>query len=304
MKWCTVGPLLWPNTIDGMDLPIVWGEGVQLDVLPEWALEDDVVGVLSLWQRERLEQGSLALIQCYDADALGASDPEWKGGEGRSLQERAEERMHFFILASWLARPLPMTVELIIHASDPGNISRWRIDSISQVGRTEPGPFDGSGEPGQGSIQQSRELFAAIDGLPRSGPVWIALWTLWIALQEGKPGEVRILLLWIAIEALFGPEDGRKISHRLAQRMASFLAAGGEEAHDLYREIKKGYGLRSKIVHGMKVKNPDPETGDRRLGEVQGWLRRSLCRILSCREAVETFSGKGRERFLDEMTFG
>ncbi len=304
MKWCTVSPLLWTEVEDGMELPSGWVEGVRLETTPDWVGQGDVAEALSFHQRERLQQCSLALIQYYEADSLGASDPEWRGAEGRSLQDRAEERVQFLILASWLARPSPMTLELIIHASDPDSINDWRISSLTQVARTEPGPFSGTTDLSEEGIRQSMELFAAIDGLQRDGAVWTALHTLWTALQERSRGDVRILLFWIAIEALFGPEDAREMRHRLAERMALFLAPHGEEARDMYRDVKKGYDLRSKIAHGMRLNDLDPETGERRLGEVQGWLRRSLCRILPSNEAVETFSGRGRERFLDEMAFG
>ena len=303
MKCCTVSPLLWPAAIDGMNLPIVWGKGVRLDVLPDWALQEDVVGALSFWQKDRLQECTLGLIQYYERSVMEATDRNCQGARGLSLEDRAEEQVQLFILASWLAQPLPITVELIIHASDPDNINHWRIESLKQVERTGPGPFDASAELGQGSVQQSRELFAAIDRLPRSGPVWTALHTLWTALQERNRGDLRVLLFWVAVEALFGPEDAREMRHRLAERMALFLAGRGEEARGLYRDVKRGYDLRSKIAHGMRVEKLDVETGERRLDEIQGWLRRSLCSILLCEEAVETFSGSNRERFLDEMAF-
>ena len=305
MKLCTVSPLIWPAatpwTINEMDLPIGWGEGVCLDVLPKWALGKDFVEPLSYWQKERLHECSLGLIQYYERSAIEASDPDGQGARGLSVQDRAEERVHFFVLASWLAQSAPVTVEFIIHASDPGNPNHWTIDSLHQVARTEPGPFDGSAELDQGSMQRSRELFAAIDRLPRSGPVWTALHTLQPALRQRDRGDLRVLLFWIAVEALFGPEDAREMRHRLAERMALFLVGRGEEARGLYRDVKKGYDLRSKIVHGMRLGKRDIETGERRLDEIQGWLRRSLCRILLSGELLETFSGSKRERFLDEM---
>ena len=114
---------------------------------------------------------------------------------------------------------------------------------------------------------------------------------------------------WCTVSPLYWPDQPGETSHRLAERLALFLAQRGAEARDLYQDVKKGYGLRSKIVHGMRGiggkggKGLDPETGDRHLHEVQEWLRESLCRILLCKASLETFSGKGRDRFLNELAF-
>ena len=303
-KWCTVSPVIDPRISGKVSLPIVWGDRVQFNALPDWLWQENVAGGLSYWQRARLNQCSFALIKYYEAGELGIPDPEWQDTEPRSLQETAVEHLNFVILSSWLAQPSPMTFELVIHAQDSGNGDpRWLIRELAQVTRTKPDPLSEDTELTQEDIFKSSALFEQIETLPREGAVWTALFTLLKALQEHSFGDLRILLFWIAIEALFGPEDAREIRHRLAERVALFLAPQGSKARTLYRETKKGYDLRSKIAHGLKVGDLDPETRAIRMHEVQELLRMSLNKIISSKFLLDIFNGKNRERFLDELAF-
>ena len=111
---------------------------------------------------------------------------------------------------------------------------------------------------------------------------------------------VRFALFWIALEALCGPEDAREITYRLSQRLGFFLGASQSEARELFLKAKKAYGFRSKIVHGRWKEDPENTT---RMAETEDLLRRSLVRIMENKDLTATFSGKSRERFLDDLVF-
>ena len=121
----------------------------------------------------------------------------------------------------------------------------------------------------------------------------------WAGLQMNIEA-IRFALFWIAVEALFGPEDGREITFRLSQRLAFFLSNERSEARSLFALAKKGYAFRSKIVHGRWKEDPDSET---RMAEAEDLVCSSLVRILQDQTLTERFAGRTRESFLDDLVF-
>jgi len=55
-----------------------------------------------------------------------------------------------------------------------------------------------------------------------------------------------------ALECIFST-DTSELSHKLAERVAFFLAEDKEERHQLFNDIKSYYGIRSQIVHGSPI---------------------------------------------------
>ena len=45
-----------------------------------------------------------------------------------------------------------------------------------------------------------------------------------------------------------------ELSHQLAERMALLLSADPTEREQIYRDVKRAYGYRSKVVHGDVMK--------------------------------------------------
>jgi hypothetical protein len=122
----------------------------------------------------------------------------------------------------------------------------------------------------------------------------------WAALQMAiQP--VRYALLWIALESLFGPEDGREMTFRLSQRIAMFLAPDRGAARALFGAVKDAYGFRSKIVHGKWQRDSDAME---RLADIERWTRTALLRLLQQAELRAIFSGrKTRETYLDALPY-
>jgi hypothetical protein len=107
----------------------------------------------------------------------------------------------------------------------------------------------------------------------------------------------------IAIECLFGPEDGRETTFRLSQRLALFVEADSEQARELFSKMKKSYGWRSKIVHGLRVARLTDEDSDVLLNELEEVTRRSLASVLANESIATTFDGRDRENYLDGLAF-
>lgn len=67
----------------------------------------------------------------------------------------------------------------------------------------------------------------------------------WRYAKEARSAVAR---LWSGIEAMFGITS--ELVYRLSLLSASLLAARGEQRRAKFDEVKKLYGLRSKVVHG------------------------------------------------------
>jgi hypothetical protein len=76
-------------------------------------------------------------------------------------------------------------------------------------------------------------------------------------------------LSWtVVLEALVSTPD-QEISHQISERVARLLGRTERERIDLYRETKRLYGTRSRIVHGAGIpKKRRQKPGDMLLGSV------------------------------------
>lgn len=89
-------------------------------------------------------------------------------------------------------------------------------------------------------------------------PSGIALTRYLDALFQNGPPEQTITSAITALEALF-LDDRIELAHRLAQRVCIFLRLLGTQpdAQQAYDDIKKGYAIRSKFVHGGSLRTQD-----------------------------------------------
>lgn len=287
--------------VQGVDLGaeerFEFGEGVLLTSTPTWVAKQEILQRLSEGDRRAVELVRHAFVATYEAAALGDPDPAWTGADPKSIQETKYELCVLANLALWLSRPCPVNFRVVIHApqfgADPvAQQISWHSPLLSH-------PKDVESRITAAEIPLATRLHLSLVALGREGAVWTAVRATWAGLQMNIEA-IRYALFWIALEALFGPEDAREITYRLSQRVAFFLGGDRAEAKALFALAKKGYGFRSKIVHGRWKEEPDSET---RMAEAEDLVRRSLVRVLEDEELRETFSGKGREPFLDDLVF-
>jgi hypothetical protein len=110
----------------------------------------------------------------------------------------------------------------------------------------EPQPID--------AVLVDRDQFAnVVAALSGPGPLRIAIRRFNVA-DEPRIETDALLDLWIAMEALFSPDDGREVTFRLAQNAANFIDRSDVARRTLFNWIKKGYDLRSSLVHGREAK--------------------------------------------------
>lgn len=66
-----------------------------------------------------------------------------------------------------------------------------------------------------------------------------------------KDGRTAIARLWSGIEAIFGISS--ELVYRISLLSAALLVPRGAQRREKFQEIKRLYGLRSKVVHGSKL---------------------------------------------------
>jgi hypothetical protein len=239
--------------------------------------------------REDMDAGEQHCIDVeYETDALG------------SRQRTAADEIFSAYLALWLARPTGLSFDVIVHAAH--HSTEWVTRQIVPYNRALTLPQYMGDSFTEDDLGLAKKLFVILQSVSPRGPVHMAVQATKKALVEGS-WEIRFLLFWIAVECLFGPEDGREISFRLSQRVALFTETDGAQARELFVKVKKSYAWRSKIVHGLRMAKLQGDESGVLLDELEQLVRRSLSAVLANTSVASTFDGEARENYLDSLAF-
>lgn len=304
-KWVTIAPLkeTWclPNN---MPLPYKLGEGIFLDHLPKWLTTEESKDSVDLLRPKFLEtiddNHSLCITVEYEADSLGAPDPDWNGLEKRSIQNNAFEKISQALFALWLLRPTSLYFKEVAHIAYDG--TEWIFRQIANYDARIPLHEYTANEHQLNDFKLAYPLINALTGLDEGGTLRIATHSTIRALTE-QDWALRFLVLWIVLESLFGPEDPRETTYRLSQRLALFLGKNNSEKQDLFSEVKSSYSWRSKLVHGFRLAKLTPEKSQSLILQLESVVRRSIVAILSDSSLISIFNGKNRENFLESLVF-
>jgi hypothetical protein len=288
MSWAAVGliPAAAPSGADELVLPAHLGNGVQLDRVPHYLT--GLTGPGLAWGHLQWLAPATEYVLVYPYARI--TDP----GE---LQ--IGERFQLANLAVWLVNPhTDLHYRYVVHIDvRRGANGLSRLSTFDQLysGRpTEPTTAH--------HVADAHLLNETIAGLVRQGPLWIAIRTLWGALNVGWFHN-RYAQLWTALEALFGPREGDAVSFRVSQNLAFFLANTIEERVPLFDAAKRAYGKRSKVVHGEGQAIRDAEHTPL-IHEAENWLRVALVRILRSPEYLDAFqTAKRRDAFFERRVF-
>ena len=280
--------------------PISLGCGIYLEPAPEWVKHEDAIKYLSWNNRKDIEDTSIVFSTRYEAEALGSPDPSWKGKTAKGIQSVVEEKFMLSSLALWLVKPSRLSCNTFIHFStenDPNsNRSSGKLNSIS----VDQNDLDNclTSE----NISDASIIFETIMTINRDGSLWSAIRMLIIALDQ-HIWEIRYLLLWVAIEALFGTENTQETTYRLSQRAAFFVEDTNENRKTKFTQIKKAYGIRSQTVHGLRLSKLTPVRSTENMNCTEAMIRHSMIKILTSGELINIFNTKKREEYLDALVF-
>jgi Apea-like HEPN len=286
----------------GRDVSFQLAPDTYLAPIPDW-LKSDQSTLSRLSQRD--QEGFATCTHCFlseyevdEAAELLASRREnatYRSPKGAKLDE-----IYLANLALWLMRLSSVGFSLVFHAIANRVQEPWHHDRFLYH------PNDGvhSSQPTLRDLDTMKTLFTAMCRVPRHSALWTAFRAVTSALQMQR-NEIRHLLLWIALEALFGTTDG-EVKYRLSQRLAFFLAKDRNEAFQLFVKAKQGYDARSKIAHGAwGSKTLNSKQSVALTGTTEEFVRRSFVRLLQDGATTEKFSGSGngRSAYLDRLPF-
>ncbi len=293
-SWCTVCPLL--NLDTGLKTPVYFAKGLWLTLIPDWLRQDGWTDLLSFSDREVLKQLQYAFIVEYEAASSGAPDPDWQGPEPRSIQDAKHEIVMLANFALWITKPSPVCYELVFHA--PRWEDGWNVQKSERYPRIRCHPKDRNVFLTGHDLDRAVVLHSALCALPRKNSIWTAIHSTWTALQT-RNTEIRDLLLWIALEALFGPESAQESACRMLRRIGFFVSNDREEARKISQKAEKIYDFMRKTAHGHWTDSSDlNEFGY----ETETLLRRALEKALPNDMLTRQLcSSMGREPFLDSL---
>jgi hypothetical protein len=285
---------------DGISGVIDLANGVRLEPIPSWVKDDESLQLLSWKDREHVRDATLVFAAEYEADALGSPDPDWKGKAPRGIQAGIDEKFVLASVALWLAKPTLLSCGSVFHFGRSGDPT-----SLRQVGSLKPVwilEAENQNTLTHDDVEHARELFRVILSVPRGGTVWTALRMLVRALVE-QSWEIRYLLQWIVLEALFGPDNSNETTYRLSQRIGIFVGDEGPRQKELYRLSKDAYSVRSKIVHGAKLMKMTPEKSIEMSTATEDLIRVALRKILGSPKYTAEFDSRERDTILDDLVF-
>lgn len=301
-SWITFAPLEphWVLPTD-VSLPYYFSECVSLQKLPEWVRQDSEEDALRKHLRAQIDDGFHHCIAVeYKADSPDMPDPNWKGDPPWSMQDNAAQLARLAHLTLWLVRPTSLTFGMVADAEQQG--PEWITRNITPYSQVYPMPESSHEEHTGADLETARALFQALQSATLNGPLQIAALITTKALID-LTWEIRFLLMWLVMECLFGPKDGREISFRISQRVALFLEKDEAKARELFEQVKESYRWRSKIVHGFRLEKLMDEKSRSLLQDLERLVRRSLGAILGDKGFLGIFDGKKREGFLDGLAF-
>ena len=281
----------------GPDTTVEFAGGLRLAPKPSWMSTQSILRRLSEIDREDTNSASHAFVVSYEAASVNDPDPSWDGAYPKLIQESKHELCVLANLALWLARPSPASFSVVVHAPQFG--AEPVAQQVQRVSRLLCHPNDEHVRITDADLASAVTLHQGLSSIERKAALFTTIRAVWAGLQMNRE-EVRFVLFWIALEALFGPEDAREITYRLSQRLGFFLGRDRSEARDLFTTSKNGYAFRSKIVHGRWR---DDVAATTRMAETETILRRSMVRVLESPKFIDVFSGKQREAFLDDLIF-
>lgn len=285
-----------------VETPFHLAAGIYLERVPDWVKEEQVSEDLSWRDRENIKDAQFAFVTSYQADALGSPDPEWMGAKPRPIQDTVNERFSLAAFALWLAKPSTLSAGTTLHfdrENDPYSVRQaatlYRIIVMESEENNELEAAD---------LNLGSQFLGRLLALPRPSSLWTAIHMMLLGLRESR-WELRYLSQWIAVEALFGPEQTNETTFRLSQRIALFL--GGDEAgcKQIFSLAKEAYKWRSKVVHGGRLEKLTNEKSLKFSDWTEQHIRASFQKILLDPNLIATFSNaKARDNFLDHLSFG
>ena len=273
-----------------LSAPVDLGNDTQIGLVPDWMRQSKVIPEFGKAEVEDIQAARLALWT--ESGSATRSD----------LQSRGDS-LRLANLALWIANPTHLSFEFVLESEGPSGtrstcgpirvqpLLTWEASNASSLSLLD--------------MRKARSINMAIGQVPKSSPLWTGIRVSWAALTQAQElWDTRFLLLWVAIEALFGVEDRKKnITERRKARLAKFLAATENKGLcELKKMTDTSYGWRNKIAHGRIVNMEDSESIEV-MRQTEWMLRNSLGGVLADESLIKTFAAADSlDKYLHKLT--
>lgn len=301
--WRTAAPLQTQYSVPEAlsTAPFEFDSTLSLGPLPEWA---------------RSPQTHSFVGKIFGTDALGSctsigfmASSEWCPAPPVADEFDARRRrpdhvhrrlMYFANVALWLARSSGAGFRVVFERDECRPDFREVVPAVNLVHPFVPLPSYGSHRLRARDLVLARRLYRAIRDLPQPSTVLTAVRFLSLALAEPM-WEVRTLLLWTAIEAVFAPPKATSDATRtLIGRLHSYIhrqAPARWYRTDLLRDL---YAERSDIVHGARFSDVTTRKSLRTLTQSERVVALALRAILIDPNEIRALCGTRRETHLGQ----
>ncbi len=300
MPWVTAAPI-FPEEAANLAFAgaIDLDSNVRLDrTPPEFRLGPTAVKIEEdVGKRWSFSSSNLALITEYQAGLWGVGG----GPPPESRQSKwggARQRIQLANLALWLARPSSLHFSLLVHftAGDrpmpylfPGLVVMPRYEGV----RLTAVDFD-----------WAKEFNSLLNQLPARTTAFVASRYLWLALHE-ESADLRLGVLSIAIEALFGPEDHQFIGKRIPSRAAALLGGDPSVQALNYVRLTEWWKARCDVMHGDTLEERPAWEKELLVNEAEDVVREGLRTVLADANIRVQFADfRTREICLEQLDAG
>ena len=238
-----------------------------------------------------LESGFLrnASALVYSDEELDEKDFDWYDYLTRRLYY-----VHHFLHCLWLVKDNAANVELGFIICDRGSV---HSNFIANRYSDSNGRFDSvafSGDETKMARRYFREALSTDlhiqvpwEPMPSAGRLSRAFY--WFQAARSMPSlGSKVAAYCTALESMFATSPS-ELTHQLAERVASFLQSGSERVR-VYRNIKRAYSYRSKVVHGSQINPSKHEQITRASSDLDQYSRAVFMKCIEDANLEQTFN--------------
>ena len=290
----TIAPLVGLQNCDlfglkGKPKELQVDEDLFFEVSPRVEVDDFQAEFLGNRKLEELRLAGWGFKHIYEADDLVHLGPK---------EEESTQVVHQALLALWLTKPTGANYSYILLYRGP-NQPAATIEGYDSI---KPHPAYEKEGITSDDLEELKQVWTALRRIFSDRKRVQTLNHLYGALHLQR-GEPRFTMLTVVLESLFttGKDE---IAHKVSERIAFLLEKDPMMRHEVFKLVKKIYGVRSTIVHGGQLKLSSDEFMDLGL-KLEYLVQRILKRIVLDDSLISSFSGNQnvRERFLTDLLF-
>lgn len=303
-RWMSIAVLTFtPNHDYDGAWPFSFDAAVSISLMPTFIDPHNIVATLSKFGRNLISSQPLCIAGEYDVP-IGDQFDVTALNEARAPKLRIHDNLSWVNLMVWLSQRGHFGYHVVLNLRKHAVEQTWMvIDAIELTSIFTTAhqllPYS------QAHFVEARDMYLRCAAAPEPSPLALAISAQFRALSEHS-FQIRYLLHWLVLEALFGPTSPTETTFKLTQRLGFFLANGDRPSAKLYvDQATTSYRLRSTIVHGRPIEKKMTEHMlNHNLAVVELLVHEALNKILRNPEIAKAFhDDKTRDEYLKQLIY-